>query len=439
MKSIKKIFIIILVIVCLSCSIISISAANPQINIVYEQALSEVFSFEELGNLASGDTWVDVVDYFTNTLGVGNDTDFLFWTAESSVGDIVCVSYDYNIDQQLYRRDFTLHDASGDNVLLSDIVNEGETYYLQYTTLECDHEFESVSETHDSKYCFYDICMWCRELNYREHDLIQTHIVEPTCTSIGTASYLCSAQGCGYTETITIPKLKHEFVMGEYILLMPTCTENGTKLTEYCSNCLEYKSCTVIPALGHDLSQEVIIVEATCTTNGITEGFCDRCGESEVLVVTPRLGHDWSKPTCTEPGVCKRCQETSAELGHDIKFNKCTRCDYRMTAKEVIKNYVSDPFQNIVNNILKNNKNTANDQESDQENIGDKFENFFNNLLGKDNDSDTDNDDNFWGDWIETGKVILMGMFLIPILILIYAIFYFVIKVTNLVNRNKDK
>ncbi len=91
-----------------------------------------------------------------------------------------------------------------------------------------------------------------------------------------------------------------------------TCTEDGVR-TYTCQYCDDHYN-EVIEAMGHT---EVIdqAVEATCTTDGKTEGsHCSIC--EEVLVeqeVIPALGHDYSKSTYSNNTItisCSKCDST---------------------------------------------------------------------------------------------------------------------------------
>lgn len=107
----------------------------------------------------------------------------------------------------------------------------------------------------------------------------------------------------------------------------PTCTEQGYTLYKCAYNlfgvgCTATKKDDFVPALGHDMS-DWIVVAATCTTAGGKYQACKRSGCNHKVVeegyaeAHPALGHDFEgaewvveAPTCTTPGkryqVCKR-------------------------------------------------------------------------------------------------------------------------------------
>lgn len=85
------------------------------------------------------------------------------------------------------------------------------------------------------------------------------------------------------------------------IIVAPTCTEDGYKVTK-CSRCgKELGSRTkTVNALGHQFVETV--VAPTCTESGYTVSKCTRCGEEEGerTDIAP-LGHEYKN------GVCIRC------------------------------------------------------------------------------------------------------------------------------------
>lgn len=86
-----------------------------------------------------------------------------------------------------------------------------------------------------------------------------------------------------------------------------TCVEDGVTEDNRCNDCGEvFSVATVIPALGHDISEQSAL-EATCLQSGWSyESHCERCKE----VFNPReeipaLGHAYSMLT----NACERCSE----------------------------------------------------------------------------------------------------------------------------------
>ena len=150
---------------------------------------------------------------------------------------------------------------------------------------------------------------------------------EATCSKDGEISYKCSA--CGGTKAPTvIPALGHK--MSEMqVTKEPDCGNEGT-MTQKCERC----SRTVtesIPATGHDLTKEVF--PATCTEIGYTLNKCNKCSYIAKDSYVNALGHDKAitgqiQPNCIYEGYiaysCTRCKiedrETVPALGHDYAF-----------------------------------------------------------------------------------------------------------------------
>ncbi len=154
------------------------------------------------------------------------------------------------------------------------------------------------------------------------HSLKQI-VKDSTCTSIGQKYIVCENCGNIIGDIETIPLKEHNY---KKVVTPATCTENG--VTTYTCECGAYYE-EVADALGHE---EVIdkAVEATCTTDGKTEGkHCSVCNAVIVAQRTiPAFGHDYESvytaPTCTEKGnttyTCTTCGDISVEhidaLGH---------------------------------------------------------------------------------------------------------------------------
>ena len=120
----------------------------------------------------------------------------------------------------------------------------------------------------------------------------------------------------------------------------PTCTVDGHK-TGVCDGCGK-EVVEVIPATGHQLGEDAVVIPATCIMDGSKTGICTVCGE-EVTEVIPALGQhtepdegvETQEPTCTEQGhktyTCSVCGEAVKEdipaTGHSFVGTKCQHCD----------------------------------------------------------------------------------------------------------------
>ena len=163
-----------------------------------------------------------------------------------------------------------------------------------------------------------EICAVCKEekpgskkeVKAGGHDFGKWEITEEaTCTLNGEKSRTCSK--CNFAETEVIQTTGHTKVSET---VDPTCTTDGyTQIT--CSNCKEVLTYTIIPALGHDLSEAETKTAPTCTEEGEKVQICQRdgCGYT-VSERVEALGHnfksDSKEATCTEAGyereICTR-------------------------------------------------------------------------------------------------------------------------------------
>lgn len=113
------------------------------------------------------------------------------------------------------------------------------------------------------------------------------------------------------------------------VVLQPTCSENGLEFWT-CEYCGEVSENTLL-ALGHEFSEEwTVDVAPTCSENGIKSHHCIRCSIVSEETVIPATGHTYDdgvvikEPTCTVSGMkrftCRTCgyqrEETIEPLGH---------------------------------------------------------------------------------------------------------------------------
>ena len=151
-------------------------------------------------------------------------------------------------------------------------------------------------------------------------------VTEPTCTEEGYTTYTCTECGDVYIAS-RVPALGHNY---KSVKVNATCTEDGS-VTHTCTVCGD-SYVEVIAALGHYIQS--FVTKPTCTEEGYTTYFCNRCEYVYTDDVVPALGHDWNngvvikEPSETEPGtkyfVCLRCALTKTEsippLGHEHSY-----------------------------------------------------------------------------------------------------------------------
>lgn len=115
---------------------------------------------------------------------------------------------------------------------------------------------------------------------------------------------------------------------GGQVTQSPTCTQPGT-MTYTCVKC-HAANVVEIPATGHtEITVEA--VDATCTTEGKTEGkCCSVCGTVIVAQETiPALGHLWNTNNCAEEATCSRCDAVRPAGQHvwgDWTVDKAATC-----------------------------------------------------------------------------------------------------------------
>ncbi|MBS7171784.1 hypothetical protein [Blautia sp.] len=146
-------------------------------------------------------------------------------------------------------------------------------------------------------------------------------VKEATCTEEGLRTQTCA--NCGDVKKEVLPKVDHTWNEGE-VSKQPTCTENGER-TFTCTICQETKT-EVITATGHAWSDWEVKTPATCETEGQEERHCTNEGCTEVeFKVIPALGHDLKEEIVKEP----TCGETG------LKNVTCSRCDYKEENVEI--------------------------------------------------------------------------------------------------------
>lgn len=191
-----------------------------------------------------------------------------------------------------------------------------------------------------------------------KHDYKNTVTLEPTCGTEGIRTFTCTLCGDTYTEAIPATG-KHNFAW--VTVKDADCITDGIK--EYkCRVCEYAEKEDIIPALGHDWADWVIVVAPTEEMTGVKTRICNRCKlEEKTELPWSDHVHDYSfNTTVVEPGCINdggtihycTCGDSYTDnvvkaLGHDftewtvtkeattdepgLKARTCTRCQFEET------------------------------------------------------------------------------------------------------------
>ncbi|MBR4758803.1 MAG: InlB B-repeat-containing protein, partial [Lachnospiraceae bacterium] len=148
-----------------------------------------------------------------------------------------------------------------------------------------------------------------------------TQTTAPTDTTPGEEERHCENAGCTYKETSPVPATGHTHTYELITAVEATCTEPGHSQYAKCKGCelmfdaedhdhQLYESDVIVPALGHDMGEWVIVKEPTETTNGEQRRYCQRegCDHYDIEVLSPVVHKHVpalvpaTKATCEEAG-----------------------------------------------------------------------------------------------------------------------------------------
>ena len=198
----------------------------------------------------------------------------------------------------------------------------GFTYQDNYTDLS-DHDYGQwyveTEATHEETGVERRDCELCdayetREIDVEEHEYTST-VVAPTCTAEGYTLYTCEC-GESYKEEFT-GMTQHSY--GEMSVLKEAdCLNGGTKM-HVCEACGHEEIIQVEP-LGHHYESEII--KPSCTEGGYTKHQCERCEESYISDPTEAKGHEMTEWMSVLEATC-------LESGTEMK--DCLMCDYYET------------------------------------------------------------------------------------------------------------
>lgn len=88
-------------------------------------------------------------------------------------------------------------------------------------------------------------------------------------------------------DTVTVETYTHNYIPYRQA---PTCTADG-KVYGVCQDCGHEKVEQVLPALGHEVAESVVVTEPRATKDGVAIAHCSRC-ELDVELAVPRIFTD---------------------------------------------------------------------------------------------------------------------------------------------------
>lgn len=179
----------------------------------------------------------------------------------------------------------------------------------------------------DESFALYAASSSCPGNNGGKHSL-KVATKEATCTEAGEKYIYCTLCDTVHETLSTTPALGHDF--SEAVNEVPaTCTTDGSTGGWKCTRCDATKDVEKIPATGHKFGDWETTQEATCTTAGVKTRACQNpgCTATETKDI-PALGHDWTKKDSADHE-CNRCGETAE---HSFEDGKCGDCGYKKPA-----------------------------------------------------------------------------------------------------------
>lgn len=305
--------------VCVDFSIVDTSPNYPTRVWFKDYATEAEITSKEIFDIESGGTGFAVK--------FGNEPSSITWPHWNVICDdesVAKVEYDYNVDPFVVNI-YGLKE--GETVVTITSVAPPEyrvSASLNIVVITCEHEFTSVSSECP---CYYDAKWWescntCGQIlasgtgAIADHDFDEWYVlIEPTETEPGEKDRICKV--CGGVEVVEIPPLGCQH---KNVTVMPateaTCTTDGKTEGSICASCnTVLVAQTTIPAKGHDDGTWVVVTEATETQNGLKELRCTRCSyvlKSESIPKIESGNDDISDPVV---------QTVNAKKGDTVTLN----------------------------------------------------------------------------------------------------------------------
>ena len=139
-----------------------------------------------------------------------------------------------------------------------------------------------------------------------DHKYVGAETTAPTCTTVGTMTYTCSACGDSYTEDIAINANAHNYDEG-VVTTPATCSSKGVK-TFTCQHNSEhtYTEEVAIDATAHNYDEGVVTTPATCSAKGEKTFTCQHNNAHTYTeeVAIDEDAHSYDEGVVTTPATC---------------------------------------------------------------------------------------------------------------------------------------
>lgn len=161
-----------------------------------------------------------------------------------------------------------------------------------------------------------------------------TVVTEPTCIQPGSEKGVC--KNCGAEQTRDIPALGHSYTEENLLETIDNTEEDGHIYLVYeCQNCHEQVIENQHVNWVEGFYTPNVITPARCVIDGLERDTCDICGETQNVVLKANGQHEWyetsrTAPSCSAVGkiyyACRNCTMTKSEdieaLGHDYVLDE---------------------------------------------------------------------------------------------------------------------
>ncbi len=215
---------------------------------------------------------------------------------------------------------------NGEEVTVDTVFTSDTTIYAHWTKNVCEHNWSTEWSNDDTNH-WHECLNGCGEKNGESEHTWNDGIItkEPTEAAKGEKTFTCTA--CNTTKTETLPKLDHVHALTYHERVDADCVNDGTVEYWSCSKCgKNYSDAAAtnqltditISAKKHTVEIDAA-VEATCTTDGKTEGsHCSVCDTVLTAQTTiPAKGHSWDNGVVTTP---------ATEDSEGVKTFTCSVC-----------------------------------------------------------------------------------------------------------------